>query len=64
MVYCGDDAGAKKTAAGLIQDVGFEPVDLGALKNARYTEPFALLMGEIAYGGKKGPEVAYRLEWF
>jgi len=63
LVYCGDDAGAKKTAAGLIRDVGFEPVDLGPLKNARYTEPFALLMAEIAYGGSKGPELAYRFEW-
>jgi predicted dinucleotide-binding enzyme len=64
LVYCGDDAGAKKTAAKLIADVGFEPVDLGELKNARYTEPFALLMAEIAYGGKKGPEMAYQFKWF
>jgi predicted dinucleotide-binding enzyme len=64
LVYCGEDAGAKKTAAKLIADVGFEPVDLGGLNNARYTEPFALLMAEIAYSGKKGPEVAYRFEWF
>ncbi len=63
LVYCGDDAGAKKIAAGIIQDVGFEPVDLGALKNARYTEPFGLLVAEIAYGGKKGPEMAYKFEW-
>ena len=64
LVYCGDDAGAKKTAAKLITDVGFEPVDLGGLKNARYTEPFALMVAEIAYGGSKGPEMAYRFEWF
>lgn len=63
LVYCGDDAGAKKTAAGLIRDVGFEPFDLGGLKAARYTEPFALMVAEIAYGGKKGPEMAYRFEW-
>ncbi|HTA75519.1 MAG TPA: NADPH-dependent F420 reductase [bacterium] len=64
LVYCGDDTGAKKTAAKMIADVGFEPVDLGGLKNARYTEPFALLMAEIAYGGKKGPEMAYQFKWF
>src|SRR5581483_545901 len=63
LVYCGDGAGAKKTAAKLISDVGFEPVDLGGLKNARYTEPFALLVAEIAYGGERGPEMAYRFEW-
>ena len=62
LVYCGDDAGAKKVAAGLIGDVGFDPVDAGPLWVARYTEPFALLVAELAYEGKGGPELAYRFE--
>jgi predicted dinucleotide-binding enzyme len=62
MVYCGDDAGAKEVAATLIRDVGFEPVDAGPLRIARYMEPFALLMGQLAYEGDEGPEVAYRFE--
>ena len=41
---------------------GFEPVDAGPLRIARYTEPFALLMGQLAYEGKDGPELAYRFE--
>jgi len=64
LVYCGDDARGKKVAASLIRDVGFEPVDAGPLRIARYTEPFALLIGELAYGGRGGPELAYRLERF
>ena len=64
LVYCGDDRGAKKRAAGLIRDVGFEPVDAGPLKIARYTEPFALLVAQLAYEGKCGPELAYRFDWF
>jgi predicted dinucleotide-binding enzyme len=64
MVYCGDDEGAKHVAATLIRDVGFDPVDAGALRVARYLEPFALLMGELAYEGEGGPEVAYRFERF
>jgi predicted dinucleotide-binding enzyme len=64
LVYCGDDAAGKRTAAGLIRDAGFEPVDVGPLSMARYTEPFALLVGQIAYEGRKGPEVAYRFDWF
>lgn len=64
LVYCGDDKQAKSLTADLIKDVGFEPVDAGALRIARYTEPFALLMAEIAYGGKAGPELAYRFERF
>ena len=62
LVYCGDDAAAKKVAARLIRDVGFDPVDAGPLRMARYFEPFALLVAQIAYEGKGGPEVAYRFE--
>jgi hypothetical protein len=62
LVYCGDDAHAKGLTSDLIKDVGFDPVDCGSLRIARYTEPFALLIGEIAYGGKSGPELAYRFE--
>jgi len=64
LAYCGDDEPAKKLAADLIKDAGFDPVDSGSLRIARYTEPFALLIGEIAYGGKAGPELAYRFERF
>lgn len=64
LVYCGDDSGSKKIAAELMRDVGFDPLDLGPLQMARYTEPLALLVGELAYGGKNGPQLAYRFEWF
>ena len=63
-VYCGDDKKAKAVAAELISDVGFEPMDVGPLRIARYTEPFALLMAQLAYEGPRGPAVAYRFEWF
>lgn len=64
LVYCGDDADANTVAAGLIRDVGFDPVDAGPLRTARYTEPFALLVARLAYEGEGGPELAYRFEWF
>lgn len=63
LVYCGDDSSSKKVAAALIRDVGFEPVDAGPLRISRYTEPFALLVAQLAYEGKGGPELAYRFEW-
>jgi len=44
--------------------VGFDPVDAGPLGIARYTESFALLVGQLAYEGKGGPELAYRFERF
>ena len=64
LVYCGDDKRAKKVAAGLIRDTGFDPVDAGPLKIARYLEPFTLLIGQLAYEGEGGPELAYRFERF
>ena len=64
LLYCGNDQDAKEIAATLIRDVGFEPVDAGALRIARYLEPFALAMAQLAYDGDEGPELAYRLERF
>lgn len=64
LVYCGDDQRAKEVAVKLITDVGFEPVDCGQLRIARYTEPFALLVAQLAYEGEGGPELAYRFERF
>jgi len=64
LVYCGDDESGKAVAADLIRDVGFEPVDAGPLRIARYTEPFALLVAQLAYEGTEGPELAYRFERF
>ena len=62
VLYCGDDSSSKRIAAELIRDVGFDPVDAGPLRIARYTEPFALLVAQLAYEGKGGPELAYRFE--
>ena len=64
LLYCGDDPGAKDVAARLIRDVGFDPVDAGPLRSARYLEPFTLLIARLAYEGDRGPELAYRFEWY
>jgi predicted dinucleotide-binding enzyme len=64
LVYCGDDRGAKHTAAGLIRDVGFNPVDMGPLSMARYIEPFSFVVGQRAYNSSDGPAITYRFERF
>lgn len=64
LVYCGDHEDAKQVVATLIRDVGFDPVDAGPLRVARFTEPFALLVAQLAYQGAAGPQLAYRLEHF
>jgi predicted dinucleotide-binding enzyme len=62
LVYCGDDRRAKSVAATLIRDLGFNPVDAGPARIARYIEPFALLVAQLAYEGKGGPVLAYRFD--
>jgi 8-hydroxy-5-deazaflavin:NADPH oxidoreductase len=64
LVFCGNDKAAKKKTAALIRAVGFEPVDLGELSNARFVEPYALLLAGIAYEGRSGPALGYRFEHF
>ena len=64
LLYTGDDDDAKQVIAGLIRDVGFEPVDAGGLRMARYSEPFTMIIAQLAYEGDGGPELAYRFEYF
>jgi hypothetical protein len=59
--FCGDDPRAKRVVARLIRAIGFEPVDCGALTVARYLEPLALLVAELAYNQGRRPEVGVRL---
>jgi len=58
-LLCGDDATAKRQVAGLIAGLGFEPVDAGRLRIARYLEPFAMPSGVLACETDQGPEWAY-----
>jgi hemoglobin len=41
--YCGDDKPAKEVVRQLVRDVGFDPVDVGPLQNARLLESAARL---------------------
>ncbi len=59
--FCGDDPAAKETVAGLIRDIGFEPVDAGPLQNARYVEPLAELCVQLAYALGMGTDQALKL---
>ncbi len=40
----GDDSAAKALVSTLVADIGYEPVDAGPLRSARYLEPLAGLM--------------------
>lgn len=61
MFYAGDDSEAKKIAAKLASELGFEPVDAGALSAARFLEPFAMLWIHMAIYQKQGPDFAFQM---
>jgi NADPH-dependent F420 reductase len=58
---CGDDGAAKNLVRGLIEDAGFQPVDVGPLTNARLLEPLALLWIDLAVNQKQGANHAFKL---
>jgi predicted dinucleotide-binding enzyme len=41
--FCGDDPEAKKIVKQLIEEVGFDAIDVGALRNSRLLEPMMLV---------------------
>lgn len=43
MMFCGADAGAKQVVAGLIAELGWEPLDTGGLEQALHLEHMTLL---------------------
>jgi 8-hydroxy-5-deazaflavin:NADPH oxidoreductase len=53
-----DSARAKQTAAALAESIGFDVVDAGGLKNARYLEPLAGLNIYLGYGAGLGTAIA------
>ena len=61
LFVAGDNVKAKKIVMQLGKDIGFEPVDAGRLKAARYLEPMAILMISLGYGLGMGACIGYRL---
>ncbi|WJK40158.1 NAD(P)-binding domain-containing protein [Solwaraspora sp. WMMA2056] len=57
----GDDLVAKKTVQELGTQLGFDAVDAGPLTSARYLEPVAALLIQLAYGGGAGPTVGFAI---
>jgi predicted dinucleotide-binding enzyme len=57
----GDDANARETVMDLAADLGFEPLDVGSLKSARYLEPMAVLLISLGYGLHMGTNIGFKL---
>lgn len=61
MLLCGDDAQARAVAAQLAADLGFEPLDLGPMAEARHLEPAAMVWIKLAIVRKMGRGIAFGL---
>ena len=57
----GNDLKAKQIVAQLTRDIGFDPVDCGPLKAARYLEAMGMLIINLAYEYGAGPKIGYKL---
>jgi predicted dinucleotide-binding enzyme len=57
----GDDLKAKQTVAQLARDIGFDPLDCGPLKTARYLDAMAVMIINLAYSYGMGPKIGYKL---
>ena len=57
----GDDVKAKQTVAQLTRDIGFDPVDCGPLKAARYLDSMAMLIMQLAFSNGMGTGIGYKL---
>ncbi len=53
-----DSPRAKQTARAIAESLGYEVIDAGALKNARYLEPLAGLNIYLGYGAGLGTSIA------
>lgn len=56
--FAGDDAQAKALVSTLVTSLGYAPVDVGGLHNARYLEPLAGLNIYLGYGAGLGTQIA------
>jgi 8-hydroxy-5-deazaflavin:NADPH oxidoreductase len=57
----GDDSEAKQIVAGLTRDIGFDPVDVGPLKSARYLDGMAMMLMQMAFVKGMGTKIGYKL---
>jgi 8-hydroxy-5-deazaflavin:NADPH oxidoreductase len=61
LFVAGDEVKAKETVIQLGRDIGFDPVDAGPLKSARYLEPMATLLMNLAFTLGMGTKIGYKL---
>jgi predicted dinucleotide-binding enzyme len=61
MMYCGDDTAAKKVVGGLIAELGWEPLDIGGIKQALHLEHMCLLWVSMVFQNGRSPHTVWAL---
>jgi len=61
MLFCGDDAAAKRTVGGLIDALGWEPVDVGGREQALAREHLTLLWIRMVRMGGRSPHTVWAM---
>jgi 8-hydroxy-5-deazaflavin:NADPH oxidoreductase len=61
VLAAGDDAEAKALILSIGRDIGFDSVDAGPLKNARWLETLGYLNIQLGYGVKMGTQMGFKL---
>jgi 8-hydroxy-5-deazaflavin:NADPH oxidoreductase len=61
LFVAGGHSKAKQVVMQLGKDIGFEPVDAGPLKAARFLEPMAMLMINLGYELGMGTNIGFKL---
>ena len=61
LLAAGDDQAAKEQVMGMGRDIGFDAVDAGPLKNARWLETLGYLNIQLGYMLKMGTEIGFKL---
>ena len=57
----GDDAGAKQRVLALQRDIGFDAVDAGPLKNARWLETLGYFNIQLGFVVGMGTKIGFKL---
>jgi hypothetical protein len=61
MMFCGNDPGAKATVAGLLNALGWEPLDVGGAEQALHLEHMTLLWVRMVRLGGRSPHTAWAM---
>lgn len=60
LYLAGEDGDARRSVAELVRTLGFDPVDVGPLRNAAHLESLAILWIHLATVGQRGRDFAFK----